>query len=276
MLIKDLAFTFVIAVASAVAVLPATPANADESEAWKGSTETLGHPTTVEKKGTSTTVTIGPTKGSDAKPTVITAPLTASKEIEKKARVKWYDQDLPNNETWPGKPKHEGYLKVFEVITLGDCKRWRLVQLKSFRATWQPSNEQAFPPASAVPGQDVDIWQVDGNVGPKDPAMGTLDNMPAGETATLDIPGLFDVPPTDLGPWRLPGHQSQHLKFVFRTWLECLDPKETLGYLEWGLEFDRTIKALSGLKTNPPKWHDAGDEPEEKARHDRVVERMTK
>ena len=264
------------AIALTLTVLFATLARADESDAWKGSTETNGHPTTVEKKGTSTTVTIAPRKGTEGKPTVITAPLTASKEIEKKARLKWYDQDLPSSQTWPGDPKHTGYLKVFEVITLGDCRKWRFVQLRNLRITWQPSGDQQFPSSDPRdPGQDNDVWHIDGNDG-KDPSFGTLTDLPAGETATMDIPGTFEGPQRDSPDWRKPGHQSLHYRVVFRTWLECLDPKETLGYLEWGLEFDRTLKDTSGLKTQPPKWHDAGDEPEEKARLDRIVERVGK
>jgi len=261
--------------ALACAVALVATARADESEQWTGTTETMGHPTTVEKKGKSTTVTIKPPPGTEAKPKVISAPLTAEKEIDKKAKIKWYDQNLADSDTWSGLPKHTGYLKVFEIITLGDCTKWRFVQLKSFRVTWQPSGEQAFPAVGPTPGKDIDIWDIDGNVSKTDPAMHTLDKLPNGETATMDIPGSFDGGPRDLGPWKQPGHQSQHLKFLFRTWIECLSPKqESLGYLEWGLEMDRTPQAYSGLKTNPPKWHDAADEPEEKARLDRIVNGM--
>jgi hypothetical protein len=268
-------FTFWIALSCVI--IQAGVTRADESEKWTGTTNTQKLPTTVEKKDTSITVTISPPEGSKEKPIVITAPLTASKEIQKEARVKWYDQDLPNNQTWPGQPKHFGYLKVFEIATLGECMKWRFVQLKNFRVTWIPSNETQFPgPGAKEPNLDVDIWEVDGNVASNDPGFDTLKGLPQGETATIDIPGSFDTPPTDLKPWQQTGHKSQHIKTIFRTWIQCLNPKGTLGYLQWALEMDRTPKAYSGLKTTPPKWHDASEEPEEKERLDRIVEKMTK
>jgi hypothetical protein len=93
--------------------------------------------------------------------------------------VKWYDKDLPDNQTWPGLAKHSEYLKIFEIATLGECQKWCFVQLKNFRVTWLPSKEIDFP----VPGVDdrtidVDIWEIDGNISSKDPEFGTLTGLP--------------------------------------------------------------------------------------------------
>jgi hypothetical protein len=251
---------------------------ADETD-WKGTVPTNGVPTTVEKKGTTTTITVP--QGEEKPPVVLTAPLTGSKEIEKQATVKWYDTSYSDTTIWSGSPKHSGYAKVFEIINTGACKEWGFIQLKSFRVIWKPSNEQAFPPIpkGTPPGQDIDTWDIDGPSGPKDPNFGTIPGLPQGETSTIDIPGAFNGTPSADKTWGTPGHISQHLKTVFRIWIRCLNPKEDYGYLEWGFEIDRDAPKganYSTLKPNPPKWHDAKDEPEEKARLDRMVQSFTK